>query len=54
MGQLIELCFSGQYTKDELKKLNKGRGGLIDLLGTADLRDLERRYLAGRGRGGAR
>jgi len=47
VGQLIELCFSGQYTKDELKKLNKGRGGLIDLLGTADLRDLERRYLAG-------
>jgi butyrate kinase len=47
VGQLIELCFSGQYTKDELKKLNKGRGGLIDLLGTADLRELEKRYLAG-------
>lgn len=47
VGQLIELCFSGKYTKDELKKLNKGRGGLIDLLGTADLRALEGRYLAG-------
>ena len=47
VGQLIELCFSGQYTKDELKKLNKGQGGLIDLLGSADVRDLERRYLAG-------
>jgi len=46
VGQLIELCFSGEYTHDQLKKLNKGRGGLIDLLGTADLRDLERRYLA--------
>jgi butyrate kinase len=44
VGQLIDLCFSGQYTKAELKKLNKGGGGLIDLLGTADLRDLERRY----------
>jgi butyrate kinase len=47
VGQLIELCFSGQYTQDQLKKLNKGRGGLIDLLGTADLRDLEGRYQAG-------
>jgi butyrate kinase len=47
VGQLIDLCFSGQYTKDELKKLNKGRGGLIDLLGSADLRELEQRYQAG-------
>ncbi len=46
-GQLIELCFSGQYTKAELKKLNKGAGGLIDLVGTANLMELERRYLAG-------
>ena len=47
VGQLIELCFSGKYTKAELKQLNKGRGGLIDLLGTADLRDLENRYQQG-------
>jgi butyrate kinase len=46
-GQLIELCFSGAYSKEELKKLNKGRGGLIDLLGTADLREVERRVKAG-------
>ncbi len=42
-GQLIDLCFSGRYDKSELKRLNKGRGGLIDLLGTADLREVERR-----------
>jgi butyrate kinase len=47
VGQLIELCFSGRYTKAELKQLNKGKGGLIDLLGTADLRALETRYLEG-------
>jgi butyrate kinase len=47
VGQLIELCFSGRYTKPELKQLNKGRGGLIDLLGTADLREVERRVDAG-------
>ena len=32
-GDLIRLCFSGQYTLEELLKLNKGKGGLIDLLG---------------------
>jgi len=47
VGQLIELCFSGQHTKEELKRLNVGRGGLIDLLGTADLRALEARYRTG-------
>jgi len=42
-GQLIDLCFSGRYTHDQLKKINKGRGGLVDLLGTTDLREVERR-----------
>ncbi len=46
-GQLIRLCFSGKYTQDELLKLNKGRGGLIDLLGTADFREVERRLEEG-------
>lgn len=46
-GQLIDLCFSGKYTKAELKLLNKGRGGLLDLLGTADLREVEHRVAAG-------
>ncbi len=47
VGQLIALCFSGTYTMAELKKLNKGAGGLVDLLGTADLREVERRVAAG-------
>ncbi|MBZ5640382.1 MAG: butyrate kinase [Acidobacteriia bacterium] len=46
-GQLIDLCFSGSLTHADLKKLNKGRGGLIDLLGTADLREVEHRIDAG-------
>ena len=46
-GQLIDLCFSGKYTKAELKLKNKGRGGLIDLLGTSDMREVERRVEAG-------
>ena len=32
----IELCFSGEFTKDELKKKVRGMGGLRDLLGTSD------------------
>ncbi len=46
-GQLIRLCFSGKYTLAELLKLNKGRGGLIDLLGTSDFREIESRVTAG-------
>ncbi len=46
-GELIRLCFSGEYTFEELLKLNKGRGGLIDLLGTADFREVERRVEEG-------
>nr|WP_243286293.1 butyrate kinase [Geothrix terrae] len=46
-GQLIDLCFSGKYTRAELKLKNKGRGGMIDLLGTSDMREVERRVEAG-------
>jgi butyrate kinase len=49
VGQLLALCFSGKYTLAELKKLNKGAGGLVDLLGTSDLREVERRVGAGDG-----
>ncbi len=47
VGDLIRLCFSGKHTLEELLKLNKGRGGLIDLLGTADFRHVEQKYLDG-------
>lgn len=47
VAPLIRLCFSGKYTKDELLRLNKGKGGLIDLLGTADFRLVEEKALAG-------
>ncbi|MDD5720306.1 MAG: butyrate kinase [Candidatus Krumholzibacteria bacterium] len=47
VGDLIRLCYSGKYTLQEMLKLNKGRGGLIDLLGTADFMLVEKKYLAG-------
>lgn len=36
-GQLIDLCFSGQFSKDELKKRISGRAGLTAHLGTTDV-----------------
>jgi butyrate kinase len=47
VGDLIRLCYSGRYTEEELLKKNKGRGGLIDLLGTADFMLVEQKYLEG-------
>ena len=46
-GQLIELCFSGKYSHKELKQLNKGKGGLIDLLGTSNFRKITNRVIDG-------
>ncbi len=36
-GQLIDLCFSGQHSKEELKKRISGRAGLAAHLGTTDV-----------------
>lgn len=35
--QLVDLCFSGKYTKEELKKMINGKGGLAAHLGTTDV-----------------
>jgi butyrate kinase len=43
----IDLCFSGQYTKDQMKKMVMGQGGMIAYLGTNDLEEVERRIDAG-------
>ncbi len=47
MTPFLELCCSGQYSKAELVKLLKGRGGLVAWLGTSDTREVERRIDAG-------
>ena len=46
-GKLIELCFSGRYTERELMNLTNKNGGLVQLLGTADLREVEARAADG-------
>ncbi|MDQ0158570.1 butyrate kinase [Alkalibacillus salilacus] len=40
-GQLIDLCFSNQYTHQSLHKLLVGHGGLVAHLGTNDARQVE-------------
>lgn len=40
---LVDLCFSGQYSKDEVKNLLVGNGGLVSYLGTNDARIIEER-----------
>jgi butyrate kinase len=37
---VIELCYSGKYTKSEMIKKVRGMGGLRDLLGTSDARKI--------------
>lgn len=44
---LVDLCFSGKYTAEELKKFINGRGGLVAYLGTSDVREIEKRIDAG-------
>lgn len=39
VGDVARLCFSGKYTKEELKRKFIGKGGLVAYLGTNDLRE---------------
>lgn len=40
INSVMDLCFSGKYTKDELKKMFVGHGGLVAYAGSTDMRDL--------------
>lgn len=46
-GALAKLCFSGDFTLDEVKKMIKGEGGLVAHLGTNDAYDVEMKAKAG-------
>lgn len=46
-GQLIDLCFSGKHTKEELKKRISGHAGLAAHLGTTDMQLIEQRIIKG-------
>lgn len=44
---LVDLCFSGEYSRDEIRKKLVGRGGAVAFFGTNDLAELQRRADAG-------
>jgi butyrate kinase len=44
---LIKLCFSGEYTPADLKRMTTREGGLKAYLGTDDAREVEERIAAG-------
>lgn len=46
-GQLVELCFSGKYTKDEIKKMLCGKGGMVAHLKTNNALAIEEAAIKG-------
>lgn len=46
-GQLVEMCYSRQETKDDIKRRICGQGGLAAHLGTTDIPAIERRIAEG-------
>jgi len=41
-GDLAKLCFSGQYSLQDVLKMITGRGGMVSFLGTNDMREVSR------------
>ncbi|MFH2095406.1 MAG: butyrate kinase [Bacteroidota bacterium] len=46
-GQLVELCFSGEYNKFEILHMIKGGGGIAAYLNTNNMVEVEERIIAG-------
>jgi butyrate kinase len=44
---LVELCYSGEYTKDEIRKLLVGKGGLTAYIGTNNGIEIEKMVNSG-------
>lgn len=45
--ELIRMCFSGKYTQADMKKMMRGKGGMMSYLGTSDARVIEKRIAEG-------
>ncbi|MBR5056858.1 MAG: butyrate kinase, partial [Bacteroidales bacterium] len=45
--QLVEMCYSGRYTKEEVKRKLVGKGGAVAYFGTNDMREVERKAAEG-------
>ncbi len=46
-GDLVDLCFSGKFARDDIKRKITGKGGMVALLKTNDMRQAEARIQAG-------
>lgn len=46
-GDLAKLCFSGKHSEKEVLKMITGQGGMVSLLGTNDMREVEKAVQAG-------
>jgi butyrate kinase len=46
-ADLINMCYSGEYSKDQMLKLMTGKGGLVAYLGTTDAIEIESRIQNG-------
>lgn len=51
-GELIDLCFSGKFSREELKEELTKRGGLLSYLGEWRMEEIERRISGGDRRAG--
>lgn len=40
-GDVAELCFSGKYSLEDVKSMINGKGGVMSLMGTSDMREVE-------------
>lgn len=41
VGQLVDMCFSGNFSKEQLKRMLTGEGGFVAYLGTNDALEVE-------------
>jgi butyrate kinase len=42
-NSIVELCFSGRYTRDQMLKVIRGEGGMVGYLGTNRMSEVENR-----------
>lgn len=47
VGQLIDMCFEGKYSKDMIKRMVVGEGGYVAYLGTNDAKEVEKQADSG-------
>lgn len=47
VGQLIDSCFEGRYSKEQIRRMVVGEGGFVAYLGTNNAQEVEKRAKAG-------